>query len=509
MLIDSIEGHQGTAYTQIYVLVMLLVVIATKIRTVSSTINLPISVNLNKLSGILASQIALQLEALVGDLEDDAAWERGLRQDKLQLCIRIMTNIQQILQTVARSKSQWCHLLRSADKRVDKTFLALKPQVLADQRVLLASVRWPPTFVMSEMGCGKSSSLPNPLALMKGETRQIYSQSFLALCALQRLQAQKENGQLHHFKTEDYTIGLWAIDELVTPVASKMEYRFSKWIDQPELIFSLVHKITRNLSVAVDDVLQPLIDEGRLMSCSAKDAGDKQKRLEVVSSWLHLIDLAITLDNQMQSLVDLESHLLSCNMTEELFKALSALSIFCDRSEWLKIRAKIELKDAWKRLKPDLKDERAWCQTLPSTLARAEFIWSTAVKFLWYFFRALLWRCRKTELYNSYLEDDALTRVCQCLNAANYCESKLREWSDDVNSVELRIVEDAQNMHVDAEGNDKICFFAEELRSLEEKPWMVEGTGLTFSGQISIQKIFWIYGGVSPMDLTTSSFAAF
>ncbi|KAK6936907.1 RINT-1/Tip20 [Dillenia turbinata] len=516
------------------------------------------------------AEIALRLEALVGDLEDAATWvvnrqnrnmfseicsdsaaqsELGLRQEKLVLCIGIMTNIEQILRTVARSKSQWCHLVRSADNRVDKTFLALKRQVLADQRVLLASIGWPPAFVMPEMGCAKSSSLPNPLTLMKGETRQIYSQSFLALCALQHLQAQKENGRLHPFKPEDYTMGLWAIDELVTPIASKMEYHFSKWIDQPELIFALVCKISRHLIVAVDDVLQPLIDEARLVSCSAKEAWvsamiqvlsgflaknffpslaekyqDKQRRPEVMSSWLQLIDLAITLDNQMQSLVDLGGHLLSGNKTGGFFNAMSVLSLFCDRSEWLKIWARIELKDAWKRLKPELKDERAWsfdnvhirdfneegktekylmiaredhkaplvadtvlkisreliqrCQSLPSILVRAEFIRSTAVKFLWYFFRALLWRCRKTELFNSYLEDYALTRVCHCLNAASYCESKLQEWSDDVDFVELRIVE-AHNMHVDAEGNDKVCFFAEELRSLEELQtnWLIEIIG--------------------------------
>jgi len=51
-----------------------------------------------------------------------------------------------------------------------------------------------------------------------------------------------------------------------------MEYHFAKWSEQPEFIFTLVYKITKDFMDGVDDILQPLIDHARLAGLSAKES---------------------------------------------------------------------------------------------------------------------------------------------------------------------------------------------------------------------------------------------
>uniref|UniRef100_A0A5B6ZJ66 RINT1-like protein MAG2L n=1 Tax=Davidia involucrata TaxID=16924 RepID=A0A5B6ZJ66_DAVIN len=463
----------------------------------------------------------------------------GPRQEKLLQAVKAMNDIEEGLVSVAKFHPQWHHLMKSVDTRVDKTLAVLRPQVLADHRALLASLGWPPKILTSKIGSGKIIDLPNPLVLMQVDKRKSYSESFLSLCALQHLQTRREERQLNLLGYKECDMGLWAIDELVSPIASRTEYHFSKWDDQPELMFAFVFKITRDFILGVDDVLQPLIDRARLVSYSAKEAWvhamvqmlsgylakkvfsvlaerykDKQARLDVKSSWLHLIDLIIAFDKWMQSLVNTETLLFGVSERLGGFsRGISVFSIFCDRPDWLKIWAKIELKDAWEKLKAESKDERAWlvenkygirfpidgkteefllysredhkapliaesalkiawemierCQTLPTILPRIQFIRSTSARFLWYFFNVLLLRCKRTELPGGSL-DDSVMRVCTSINAARYCESKLREWSDDVSFLEIRIVENFSNMHIKDDANDDSCFFGEEIKSLAE-----------------------------------------
>eukprot|EP00257_Ricinus_communis_P023078 XP_015582977.1 RINT1-like protein MAG2L isoform X1 [Ricinus communis] len=502
--------------------------------------------------------IALQLEALVGDLEDAIytigdshakfsaklltsmiSTDFGLKQEILLRAIKVMNNIEDILVTVVKVHPKWSHLLESVDVRVDKSLAVVRPQILADHRALLASLGWPPKLLTSKVDTGEITSFPNPLVLMEGDKRKCYSQSFLGLCALQHLQTRREDRQHNIFGQKECTMRLWAIDELVSPIASRMEYHFSKWVEQPEFMFALVYRITRDFIVGVDDVLQPLIDRARLVSYSAREAWvlamvqmlseflsksvvselakrykEKHAKVEVASSWLHLIDHIVAFDKRMQSLVSSEIHFfLESERHDEPSRGVSVLKIFCDRPDWLKIWAKIELKDAWKKLKLDLKDETAWsidkkcgvnfqlsaeteqfflatredyraplvtesaikiswemierCQTLPDVLLRVRFIRSTAGKFLWHFLNVLVLRCKNTE-FPIDSPDDALIKVCVSINAARYIESKLQEWSDDVNFLEMRIAERALDINRNDNGADDNSFFREEVKSMLE-----------------------------------------
>ncbi|KAF2291772.1 hypothetical protein GH714_035540 [Hevea brasiliensis] len=510
---------------------------------------------------------ALQLEALVGDLEDAVycigdchalnmfsakfmtsliSMDFGPKQERLLRAIKLMNDIEDLLVDVVIFHPQWSHLLESVDIRVDKILTVVRPQVLADHRALLASLGWPPKLLTSTVDSGGIACLPNPLVLMEGDKRNYYAQSFLGLCALQHLQTRREDRQHNIFGRKECSMRLWAIDELVSPIASRVEYHFSKWAEQPEYMFALVYKITRDFIVGVDDVLQPLIDRARLVSYSAREAWvsamvlmlsgflakavvsdlaerykEKHMKSEVISSWLHLIDHAVTFDKRMRSLVNSEIHFFLEESERHDSRGLSVLMIFCDRPDWLKIWAKIELKDAWKKLKPELKDERAWsigkksgvdfqisaeseqfllttredykaplvadsvlkiawemierCKTLPSVLLRIRFIKSTAGKFLWHFLNVLVLRCKNTGFLLDYL-NDALIKVCGSINAARYVESKLQEWSDDVNFLEMRTAERG----LDIDGNDDLAdnssFFGEEIKSLLELEtnWVLE-----------------------------------
>lgn len=485
------------------------------------------------------AETTLKLEALVGNLEDEVLnimnrhtqslfsaklsnpsypVDSEVKHEKLIQAVKMMNGIEEVLINVTKCQPQWHHLLKSVDTRVDKIMAVLRPHVLADHRVLLVSIGWPPKLLTSNIESDEISELSNPLLLMQGDKRKCYSQSFLVLCALQHLQTLREDRHLNRLKEKnEYNTELWAIDELVSPIASRIEYHFLKWVDQPEFIFALVHRITRDLVVGVDDVLQPLIDQARLGSYSAKEAWvsamvqmlvvflakrvfsvfaerykKKHLKSEVISSWLHLIDLIVGFDKRMQALLYSEP-----GMYGGLSRGgISVLSVFRDRPDWIKIWAKVELKDAWKKLKAELKDEKAWfvnnkgrvefpiedykapsiaessikiawemierCQSLETILLRTRFIRSTASRFFWHFFNILVLGYKKPEFSTVHLDHNALMRVCGSINAAKYIKSKLQEWSDDVTFLEMRIAENGSIV------SDDICFFSEEIKTLSE-----------------------------------------
>ncbi|XP_065879716.1 RINT1-like protein MAG2L isoform X1 [Euphorbia lathyris] len=503
---------------------------------------------------------ALQLEALVGDLEDAAyttgnqnsrnMFSRNLltplittdfeaKQERLIRAIKVMNNIEDVLVDVDKIHPQWSHLLESVDVRVDKALAVVRPQILADHRALLASLGWPPKLSAAEANIVDITSIPNPLVLMEGDKRKFYSQSFSGLCALQHMQRRREYRKTN-FGQKECIMRLWAIDELVSPIASRMEYHFSKWVEQPEFMFALVYKITRDFIVGVDDVLQPLIDKGRLVSLSAREAWvstmvqmlsgflsktvvsvlakqyrERDIKPEVISSWIHLIDHATAFDKRMRLLVSSEIHYFVEEVENDdgLARVMSVLSMFCDRPDWLKIWAKIELKDAWKKLKVEVKDERTWlideksgvlcdiganpgqfwlasredykaplvaehvikitwemierCQTLPAVLPRIRFIRSSAGKFIWHFLSVLVWHDKNIELILDY-PYDSLIKKCGSINAARYVESKLQQWGDDVKFLEMTIAESNSDINGNDDGANNNSFFWEEILSLSQ-----------------------------------------
>ncbi|CAL5380082.1 unnamed protein product [Camellia sinensis] len=258
--------------------------------------------------------------------------------------------------------------------RVDKTLNLLRQQVLADHRALLSSLRWPPKVFMSKIESGKISILPNPLVLMQVDKQKAYSESFLELCALQHLQTRREERQLGLLGKKKLNTGLWAIDELVSPIASRSEYHFSKWVDQPEFIFALVSKITKDFVGGVDDVSQPLIDRAKLVSLSGKEA------------WISVMvqTLSSFLAKQMMSFVNSEAYLFmeDSEMLEGSSRGLSVFSLFSDRPDWLKIWAKIDLKVGRMKLKEESKHERAWLVDTKNEIGSA--VDTTTERFLLY-----------------------------------------------------------------------------------------------------------------------------
>ncbi|XVF52209.1 hypothetical protein PTKIN_Ptkin05aG0000900 [Pterospermum kingtungense] len=509
-------------------------------------------------------ETALCLEALVGDLEDAVfcsgylhmgnmltklstsvtSQDFGLKQERLLQAIKAMSDIEDIIVNVEKSR-KWHLLLQSVDHRVEKTFSVLRAEALAGHRALLASLGWPPKLLTSNVESGGISELLNPLVLMNGDEKKSYAQSFHVLCALQRLQRRREIRNFNTSGQMECDIQLWAIDELVSPIAERMEYHFLKWAQHPEFIFALVYRVTRDFIVGVSDILQPLIDAARLSSYSANEAWvsamvhmlsgflrnkvfpalaenykEKDMKLEVISMWLHLVDLIVGFDKRMQSLIRSETclFLLDAQRYGGLSRGVSVLIVFCDRPDWLKIWAKMELKDGWKKLKAVLKDARAWhiddkhrvdfnvntvcetfllssgeahkaplvaesavkiatemidrCCTLPAILARVKFVRSTVARFFWYFSNVLLLHCKNAELSSENLDESALIRACESINAARYVESRLQEWSDDVSFIEMKIAENQEKDKV----SDDDCFFEEEIKSLAELEtnWLME-----------------------------------
>ncbi|PKU76382.1 hypothetical protein MA16_Dca000985 [Dendrobium catenatum] len=368
------------------------------------------------------AESVLRLETLVGDLEDAtlsmmkqvsrktkasnqtiAQDESGWRLAKQLVAVKAMKDIEEVLAGVAKNRPWWTNLLKAVDSRVDKALAILRPQCLTDYRILIASLGWPPALSATNVDKDNCMEMQNPLFLMQGEKKARYSQSFLVLCSLQQLQAKREArssllqknhracnpsdfndvGEVSFFK-----YGLWPIDELVNPIALRMEYHFSKWLDQPKFIFALVYKITQNFLDGVENILQPFIDNAMILGCSAKEAWvlammkvlldylerqvfpaltknhckrDVDADSEVTSSLLHMVDLMIAFDRRMKILSTSGIHFTgSFASIDGFFPSFSIMSIFNDNSDWLQIWAEMEVKDAEGKLKPQLEDETSW-----------------------------------------------------------------------------------------------------------------------------------------------------
>lgn len=497
------------------------------------------------------AETALKLDSLVGDIEDavSSAMNNNRRSNSTQdsedmrlLAIKALKQAEDILTSVTKTRPQWARLVAAVDHRVDRALAMLRPQAIADHRALLSSLGWPPPLSIlasSNPETRASSEVSNPLFTMRGDLKHQYCENFLALCRLQELQRQRKSRQLEgHNRELALHQPLWAIEELVNPIAVASQRHFSKWTDQPEFIFTLVYKITRDYVDSMDELLQPLVDEALLVGYSCReewisamvtalltylakeifpvyvDQLDEESISGVQSqariSWLHLVDLMISFDKRIKSLVEQSGILFSLQEDGNLQK-ISSLSVFCDRPDWLDIWAQIELADSLEKLKHDVDDERNWkmkvqkgallfgsedyrsptvssaflqrlssvvdrCRSLPTVSLRSRFLRLAGAPVIQKFLDCVLLRCQEAEGMTALTDEDGLLKVANCINAAHYFESVLREWCEDVFFLEMALDQDNQletslsdNSRSEwSVGGSRSGIFDEEIKKLEE-----------------------------------------
>ncbi|KAK8537573.1 hypothetical protein V6N13_096609 [Hibiscus sabdariffa] len=458
------------------------------------------------------AEVASKLDNLIGDIEDavSSTMNKNLRkgssarnpEETRLVAIETLKQTEDLLTSVTKTRPQWVRLVSAVDHRVDRALAILRPQAIADHRALLTSFGWPPSLsnlTSSSMDTRKSSEVPNPLFTMHGDLKHRYCENFLALCRLQELQRQRKSRQLEgHNREVALHQPLWAIEELVNPVSVACQRHFSKWIDKPEFIFALVYKITRDYVDSMDELLQPLVDEAMLSGYSCREEwissmvtslstylakeifpiyiGQLEEesgtgiRSQARTSWLLLIDLMVSFDKRIKSLVEQSGILLSL-LEDGTSRKISSLSVFCDRPDWLDIWAEMELDDAMEKLKPEMDDERNWtkkvqgadlsnsddyksptvssitfkclsslidrCRSLPTVSLRSRFLRLTGIPVIKLFLDCLLLRCQEAEGLTALTDDDALIKVSNSVNAAHCSESILKEWCEDVFFLEM------------------------------------------------------------------------
>ncbi|KGN43850.1 RINT1-like protein MAG2 isoform X1 [Cucumis sativus] len=454
------------------------------------------------------AETTMKLDCMVGDIEDavSSAINKNLRkqssEDARLLAIKTFKLTEDILVSVSKTRPQWTHLVSAVDHRVDRALAILRPQAIADHRSLLSSLGWPPSLstVTVTGDATKSTESQNPLFTMQGKLKQQYCENFLALCSLQEIQRRRKSRQLEGYSKEvSLPQPLWAIEELVNPISLAAQEHFSKWIDKPEFIFILTYKITRDYVDSIDEVLQPLVDEARLVGYSCREEWissmvtslstylakeifpnyirqlDEDSNIGIQSqariSWLHLVDLMISFDKRIKSLVEQSGLLLSFDENGNL-QRLSSLAVFCDRPDWLDLWAEMERSDAMLKLQIEVDNERNWsdkipaaalpsssehskspaistvfikhlsslvyrCQSLPSITLRSRFFKLAGSPIIANVFNCVLIRCQEAEGLTALTDDDALVKVANSINAARYFESILKEWCEDMFFLEM------------------------------------------------------------------------
>ncbi|RYQ81379.1 RINT1-like protein MAG2 isoform X1 [Arachis hypogaea] len=471
------------------------------------------------------AETALKLNTLIGDIEDAVSHtiNKHLRKPSSQnseemrlVAINMLKTTEGLLTSITKTQPQWKRLLSAADHRVDRALAILRPQAIADHQALLASLGWPPP--LSSLASANQGL--NPLLRMQADVRLKYSGNFLALCNLQELQRQRKCRQLEgHDREVARRQPLWVIEELANPLSLASQRHFSKWIDKPEFIFTLVYKITSDYVDSMDEMLQPLIDEAKVIGYSCREewisamvtslstylakeifpSYISQLEEESVTgiqssariSWLHLIDLMIAFDKRIKSLVE-RSGILLFSDDNGMLQRISSLSVFCDRPDWLDLWAEIELGDALDKLKPDIEDENNWrkkveaavlssctdnlksplissaflrhlsavierCRSLPSVTLRSKFLRLAGVPIIRKFFDSILVRCQEAEGLTALADDDAVIKVAVSNNAAHYFESALREWSEDVFFLEMDLdLDDKAELPSNADRNGEV-----------------------------------------------------
>lgn len=472
------------------------------------------------------AETALKLDTLVGDIEDAVSLtvNRNLRrhhsrntsEDAHVGAIKTLKLTEDILCSITKTNPQWTKLVSAVDHRVDRALAIFRPQAIADHRALLTSLGWPPplsSLSSSSLDMKKSGDVYNPLFTAQGELKYQYCKSFLALCSLQELQRQRKCRQLAGLKQEiALHQPLWAIEELVNPISITSQRHFIKWIDKPEFIFALIYKITRDYVDSMDELLQPLVDEALLSGYSCREewvsamvsslstylakeilpshvSQLEEERVTGTSSqartsWLHLIDLMISFDKRVRSLVAQSGILLSVSDGDH--EKISSLSVFCDRPDWLDVWTEVELTDIMDKLKPEMEDERNWsskgpkdsllsgqednrspsissvflrylsyvidrCRSVPTISLRSRFMTLTCVPIIQKFLDCLLLRCLEAEGLTALTDNDALVKVTSSINAAKHFVSVLKEWCEDVFFLEMGLnhIEEVETSNFD------------------------------------------------------------
>lgn len=445
--------------------------------------------------------------------------------------IKTLQKTEEILSLVAKKHPRWGRLVSAVDHRVDRALAMLRPQVIADYRALLTSLGWPPQLsnLTSSSLDSKSDEVQNPLFNMEGNLKTQYCGNFHALCSLQGLQLQRKSRQLGSHKGENVLFHqpLWAIEELVNPLTVASQRHFAKWSEKPEFIFALVYKITRDYVDSMDELLQPLVDKAKLAGYSCREEwvsamvsslslylvkeifptyvgqlNEPDLSSEAKVSWLHLIDLMISFDKRVQSLVS-QSGILSLQEDGNLLR-ISSLSVFCDRPDWLDIWAEIELEEKLVKLKAEMDNDRNWTvkvqdelistsnvyrppivssillqhlssiiersKSVPAIYLRARFLRLAASPTIQKFLDCLLLRCQEAEGLTALTENNDLIKVASSINAGHYIESVLEEWCEDVFFLEMG---NGQDNPQEAPGQENFTepsegIFGEEFEKLEK-----------------------------------------
>ncbi|XP_057806417.1 RINT1-like protein MAG2 isoform X2 [Salvia miltiorrhiza] len=453
--------------------------------------------------------------------------------------LRALKLTEDVLSSVIKTHPQWIRLVSAVDHRIDRGLAILRPQAIADHRALLASLGWPPPLSSSNTNVKGSSNVQNPLFTMQGDLKLQYCESFLALCGLQELQRKRKSRQLEgHNKDVALHQPLWVIEELVNPLSIATQRHFSKWIEKPEYIFALAYKITRDYVDSMDDLLQPLVDEAMLSGYSCREEWISAmvfalstylakeifplyiSKLEEESettiqaqarvSWLHLVDLMIAFDKQVQSLAAHSGMLLSLQEEDNMQK-MSSLVVFCDRPDWLDLWAKIELNDTLDKLNTELEDNRYWinegenvtllpgqeeskspgiasavfrrlssvidrCRSLPSFSLRSRFLKSAGAPIIHKYLDCLRQRCQEAEGLTALTDDTALIKVAKSVNAGSFFQSVLDEFCEDVFFLEMETKQSggigtAGDSDATSKGSSEATekgIFHEEIKKLEE-----------------------------------------
>ncbi|KAL1218122.1 RINT1-like protein MAG2 [Cardamine amara subsp. amara] len=488
------------------------------------------------------AETALKLDTLVGEIEDAvmASMNKNLKTsrssgfEELRLhAIKTLKATEEILSLVARKHPRWGRLVSAVDHRVDRALAMMRPQAIADYRALLSSLGWPPQLstLTSASLDSKSENVQNPLFTMEGSLKSQYCGNFHALCSLQGLQLQRKSRQLGSHKGENVLFHqpLWVIEELVNPLIVASQRHFTKWSEKPEFIFALVYKITMDYVDSMDELLQPLVDEAKLAGYSCREewvsamvsslslylvkeifptyvgqleANETDLRSEAKVSWLHLIDLMISFDKRVQSLVS-QSGILSLQEDGNLVR-ISSLSVFCDRPDWLDLWAEIELDERLVKFKVEIDNDRNWTlkvqdelistsnvyrppiissfflqhlssliersKSVPAIYLRARFLRLAASPIIQKFLDSLLLRCQEAEGLTALTENNDLIKVSNSINAGHYIESVLEEWSEDVFFLEM---ETGQHNPQETPGLENFTepsegIFGEEFEKLEK-----------------------------------------
>ncbi|KAL5213347.1 hypothetical protein ABZP36_024194 [Zizania latifolia] len=226
-----------------------------------------------------------------------------------------------------------------------------------------------------------------------------------------------------------------------------------------------------------------------LQESTSSDTSSKPFQARV--SWLSLVDLMISFDKQTQSLISSSGLLLSVK-DDDNWQRISVLSVFCDRPDWLEIWAEIERQDTHDKLRSSMENEKNWstriqgtvleyvsddykspaitsvvqkglsllidrARPIPNIALRAEFIKISTSPIISEFLGWMLQRCQEAEGLTALADDNALLKVSQSINAAQYLESTLTEWCEDVFFLEME----------NADGHSE-CIFQVEINRLKD-----------------------------------------